>query len=622
MVENDYLPIIKYLSKEIGNLFSNSKLWKDDSKITQLFRCYYDAIYNQVHTVLIPQKTDEAEKQIREIIAKYVVGYTDGKTKIHHIGSINPIKSKIVQVKQNNDIKREFVERYIELYDDFMALASFRSFKHFCQYIENPVFGIDLWKNNERAFNGYWYYANRMVLDGSVKFLEKQLPTGTGKSLSDAFMHAYIFGIDINNDVFKVCGNDKFTDDCFNNVIKIMTSPQYAKVFPYYAKFNCKENLMFSFCSTKELKFNITGSTVSTSLRICTKLSKTNGVRAKFLFIDDITQQDDTPTAMATDIDKFLREWFRRNYNINNFYVVASGTAYSQFDILSWLKGKNNFAESIVASINEFTHIAKTSFSGLKGLAIFVIVPALDKNDESVFPTIRPTEALKQLRADDYKTFMAMEQQDPLPPENSPFYFTKLRQYTTLPIIGENGRLDYCVAALDPKRRGNDYVSMPIFFEADDMEKKGNTAFYLLDWLYDERPMKDCVPLIVNKIIQRNIKRLYVERNTDELIAPLILDKLKEQNYTSCVIDEVYSTEPKDRRIMGAEGDIKAKMIFPEIGMYASSNDIGNALNSVYGYDYGRKNTHDDAPDSLALFAKRFISNMTMQYASITTFKR
>lgn len=609
MVENDYLPIIKYLSKEIGNLFSNSKLWKDDSKVTQLFRCYYEAIYNQVHTVLVPLKTDEAEKQIREILAKYVVGYTDGKTKIHYIGSIAPIKSKIAQIKQNTDIKREYVERYIELYDDFMALASFRSFKHFCQYIES-IFDLELWKKHERAFSGYWYYANRMVLDGNVRFLEKQLPTGTGKSLSDAFMHSYIFGVDMDSDIFKVCGNDKFTDDCFTNVTTIMASPKYAKVFPYYRQFNGKENLMFTFCSTKDLKFKITGSKPSTSFRICTKLAETNGVRAKYLFIDDITQQDDTSNQMATDITKFKREWFRRNHNMNNFYVVASGTAYSQFDILSWLKSKNNFAESVQATINEFTHIAKTSFYGLNGLAAFIIVPALDKNENSVFPTIRPKEALLELKRDDHKTFMAMEQQDPLPPESSPFYFTKLRQYTTLPHIGEAGRLDYCIAALDPKRRGKDFLSMPIFFEADDTEREDGTAFYLKDWLYDNRPMKDCIPLIVSKIIQHNIKRLYVERNTDECIETLIQDKLKEQGYTGCVIEEVYSTEQKEKRIMGAEGDIKARMIFPEIGMYASSSDIGNALNSVYGYDYNLKNVHDDAPDSLALFAKKFIMNI------------
>lgn len=607
--ENNYLPIIEYLSKEINKIFSNPKLWKDDSKVTQLFRLYYEAIYNQVHTVLVPQKTDSAEKQIREILAKYVVGYTDSKTTKHYIGSIAPIKGKIAQVKQNNDIKREYVERYLELYDDFMALASFRSFKHFCQYLENFTFGINLWKDNERAFSGYWYYVNRMVLDKSINFLEKQLPTGTGKSLSDAFMHAWIFGIDIDNDIFKVCGNDSFTDDCFNNVISIMTAPQYAKVFPYYKQFNGKVELIFSFCSVKELKLRITGSKKSTNFRIRTKLSKTNGVRAKFLFIDDITQQDDTTTAMAVDIRKFMREWFRRNYNLSKFYIVASGTTYSQFDILSWLKIENNFTNAIQSKINEFTWIAKSNFICKGGTAVFVTVPALDKEDKSVFPTIRDEDSLKKLRATDPPTFMAMEQQEPLPPDNSPFYYTKLRQYTVLPQIGENGRLETCVAALDTKRRGKDYLSMPIFFEADDPDRKGETVFYLVDWLYDDRPMKECLPLIISKIIQHKITRLYVERNTEECIETLLQDRLREQGYTSCVIEEVYSTEPKDRRIMSAEGDIKAKMIFPQYGMYAPSNNIGQALMNVYGYTYTGRVLHDDAPDSLALFVKRFIIN-------------
>lgn len=614
MADIDYLDNIKDISKLLN------KFWNNNSKFVRLLELYHDAIYNLVHTVLTPQKTTESKNQIRDILAKYVVGYTNPKTRIVYSGALELIKSKKAELKRKmsqyakNEVNFDTLKIIVELhkkleklYDDFMALASYRSFKHFCQYLEKYTFGIDLWKDNERAFNGYWYYANRMVLDGTVNFLEKQLPTGTGKSLSDAFMHSYIFGIDINNDIFKVCGNDKFTDDCFNNVIKIMTTPLYAKVFPYFKQFDCKENLMFSFCSVKELKFAITGSTVSTNLRICTKLSKTNGVRAKFLFIDDITQQDDNQGVMENDIAKFMREWFRRNYNLQNFYIVASGTAYSQFDVLSWLKRKNNFESSTEDKMYEFTSYAKSNFINKDGLAVFIIVPALDKNDKSVFPKIRSTEALLNLRKDDFATFMAMEQQNPLPPESSPFYFTKLRQYTTLPLIGELGRMENCIAALDTKRRGKDYVSMPIFFEAKDPDRKDGTVFYLVDWFYDNRPMKECIPFIVSKIIQHNITRLYAERNTEELIAPLITDKLTEQGYTSCIVDDVFSTEQKDRRIMIAESDIKTKMIFPQFGMYANSSNIGQALLNVYGYDYSKKVAHEDAPDSLALFVKKFI---------------
>ena len=945
MVENDYLPLIKYIYKTIP------QYWNDDSKLLGLFRQYHTALFRQIHNELVPLKTEDAEKQIRELIAKYVIGFTEKKTRVKYVGCLEWLRNKIGTIREINAVNREYVAKYSELYNDFMALASFRSYKHFCQYLEQYTFGITLWKDNERAFSGYWYYANRMILDGSINFLEKQLPTGTGKcqlyntlvrtpngikqlgdiqvgesvysmrdnkvcvqkvtnkwfthkkqvkvttrggleitvspehrlytqkgyvsaenlscsdylyrlckpincgikqnqdelefatlmlfgghcvsgnlsftneddliiqkfisvceklgfdyiicqngdskaksiyinnnqgvpdeilakygilntlskdkklsklfldlplkqrydfiglmlatdgyifignseygaagitlaskdlvigiqqllnscgiysyfsnkdvksnntdfntyalnianeyfhiiaencycyqkqgllleknkqysqkltnvvcndfvweqiksiefideiadmvdieventhnfiandivshnSISDAFMHAYIFGYDIDNDVFKVCGNDKFTDDCFNNVVKIMTTPLYAKVFPYFRQFDCKENLMFNFCSVKDLKFSIVGSAKSTNLRICTKLSKTNGVRAKYLFVDDITQQDDTSSDMAKDKIKFMREWFRRNYNLKNFFIVASGTAYSQFDLLSWLKQKNNFEHSEVSKVNEFTYIAKSEFIHKDGVAAFVIVPALDKNDKSVFPTIRSTDALIRMRIDDYETFMAMEQQSPLPPETTPFYFTKLRQYTTLPNIGELGRMENCVAALDTKRRGKDYLSMPIFFEADDPDRKGEKVYYLVDWIYDDRTMKDCIPLIVSKIINHHITRLYAERNTEECIESLLQDKLKEQGYTSCVIEEVFSTEPKDRRIMVAEGDIKAKMIFPQYNMYSPSHNIGKALMNVYGYTYTRKNVHDDAPDSLALFAKKFI---------------
>ena len=102
----------------------------------------------------------------------------------------------------------------------------------------------------------------------------------------------------------------------------------------------------------------------------------------------------------------------------------------------------------------------------------------------------------------------------------------------------------------------------------------------------------------------------------------ILSEKLAEQGYYSCVIEEVYSTEPKDRRILSAEGDIKAKMIFPEFGMYAPSHPIGMALQNVYGYTYTGKVAHDDAPDSLALFAKRFLMNGGIRLAEISIFSR
>lgn len=609
MTETDYGSVIKECAKQINVLFKG-KGWTDDEKVTRLFDIYHKAIWSQIHNVLIPQKTDKAEKQVRDILAKYVIGCT--KNKVAYMGAIQPIRAKISQISKSKKTSNEFIARYLEIYDDFMALASFRSFKHYCLYMQS-VFGFTLWEDTQNCFDGYWYYANKMVLDGEIKFLEKQLPTGYGKSLSDSFMQSWIFGIDIDNDILKVCGNDKFTDDCFQNVQKLMLSSKYAKCFPYYAQFDCEVDKMFQFCSRKDLKFAITGSKKSTNLRIVTKLSDVNGVRAKFLFLDDITQRKDMSnlTQHNKDIHSFSHEWFERNYNRNLFYIVASGTTYSQFDLLSFLKRVMGGEKAVKSPINKYTHIGISDYIVPNGKSVFVCVPLLDYDtDESTYPAKISTMSARKKREENPTEFWAMDMQRPLPPDSSPFYFTKLRQYTTLPLIGESGRLETCIGALDTKRRGKDYLSMPIFFEADDPDRKGETAFFLVDWLYDDRPMKECIPLIVSKIIQHKITRLYVERNTEECIETLLSDKLREQGYTSCVIEEVYSTEPKDRRIMSAEGDIKSKLIFPQYGMYAQSSDVGRALLNVYGYTYTGTVAHDDAPDSLALFAKRFVMDI------------
>lgn len=626
MIEGDYGKLIKACADNIDKLFHSKKAWDDDETVTQLFEIMRTAIYQQVHIVLEGGSTKENERQIRDLLAKYVIGYVDKKKKVTYIGAINPIRSKLAQLNKAKKASAEYLARYLDLYDGFMALAAFRSYKHYCLYMQ-PCFGFTLWEDTQNCFDGYWYYANKMVLDGEVKFLEKQLPTGYGKSLSDCFMCSWIFGVDIENDVLKVCGNDNFTDDCFQNTIKLMLDERFGKVFPYYEQFHGVQDEMFKFCSRKDLKFAITGSKKSTNLRIVTKLSNFNGVRAKFLFMDDITQRRDMSNLVAheKDIHSFTHEWFERNYNRNLFFIVASGTTYSQFDLLSHLKRVMGGDKAKKSRINKYTSYGYSDYIVPNGLSVFVCVPLLDYDtDESTYPKKISTASARKKREENPTEFWAMDMQRPLPPDNSPFYFTKLRQYSALPKVGECGRMDCCVASLDTKRRGKDYLSMPIFFEALDTEGNGetDTVHYLVDWLYDDRPMKDCIPLIVEKIINRKITRLYAERNTEECIGVLLEDALKKRGYTSCVIEDVFSTEPKDRRIMVAEGDIKSKMVFPQYGMYAPSTDIGKALMNVYGYTYVGAVPHDDAPDSLAIFAKRFIMGNYYQYASIESFNR
>ena len=61
---NDYGEIIQTIYNEIERLFKSSKLWEqEDEKITQLFALLKEAVWQQVHSVLVPQKTEKSEKK-------------------------------------------------------------------------------------------------------------------------------------------------------------------------------------------------------------------------------------------------------------------------------------------------------------------------------------------------------------------------------------------------------------------------------------------------------------------------------------------------------------------------------------------------------------------------------
>jgi hypothetical protein len=56
--------------------------WKDDEWLIGTFSDYRDCIRAQIHDVLVPLGTPDSEKEIREILSKYVIGYPDKKKKI------------------------------------------------------------------------------------------------------------------------------------------------------------------------------------------------------------------------------------------------------------------------------------------------------------------------------------------------------------------------------------------------------------------------------------------------------------------------------------------------------------------------------------------------------------
>lgn len=608
----DYGVAITETYKAVKEVCRSKDLWKNDELCLQVFKQFKTLLYTQIHKVLSINKTDEKEKQIRELLAKYIIGYKDVETKTTYMGMISITQNKITQLNKEKEVDKQVLFEYSQLFDDFYALAACRSMQHFALYMEwdlpanKRIFNLTL-----NCFSGYWYYATQAILDYSWQKLFSQAPTGYGKSYKDTVTMAFIFGYELDADILKVCGNPTNIAPNSNRLVKYMLKDRYAKVFPYYAQFECDKEKMFDICqiggNDKPTRLLIHGSDKGESLLFCNKMTPIDGNRYKYKFYDDITRSKDKSniTQHEKDVGYYDAEWERRKYDDFHNVEFFSGTAYHNEDFLCTIKRRKGGDSAQRSPVNKYTHI------NLKYKSVFVQVPKLDYDtDKITFPEMYSEEETKRKRDENPREFYSMDQQEPMPIEGCPFDYKNIQTYSSIP-HKNTGEIESVYAVLDPARTGANYVSMPIFVKIDNL-------FYLKDVIFEMRPIEELHNEIVEKLIKHKVSYFHIERNTDTSLKTLIDKMCKERGYNSCNFSEIYTTKVKKDKIADNEAAIRNNIVFPEFGMYGIGHQMRNFMKYFTGYSYLTKNKFDDAPDSVAMFAEKFVRTTSSSFEAKT----
>lgn len=583
-----------------GKRFETKPLYDNYQLVLAIFQELAVACKTEIHEYLMPLNAEEA---VREYIKRIVaVIFPILNTQIKKLKTLCLKYRK----KQNDRLEDtvKLLKAYLDVQDDFLAIVAFRHFETFVLYIDKHLYNSRLFTPALHLFKGFYYYANSMALNQDVRFIEKQCFAGAGKSATDAIFMTFLFGMDKDTDVLKIFGSKDNVPNAIDMVTSIMLSPAYAKVFPYYSQFNCDERQMFQIYKASAGDLKITGSRPSMNLRVRSKFDKCDGIRCRYLFLDDITLADDKDKVERhkNDIYLYTARWFLRKYDEGLFCVIASGTTYHTADILTYLKGIFG-VERAKPSKFKFTSVAVSDEIMPNGLSVFCVIYGLDENDRSVFEEKFSTTTFRNMRSRDNRTFMAMVQQQPLPPEGAPF------DYENLPnLYGEEGiphlpdrSQECCVASLDPARKGKDFHSMPIFVNI-------NGEYYLQDCLFENCP-PDQMPLkIVKMIEQHHIVHLDIENNTDTSLHILITKLLKERGIEYCQITNFFSYKNKEEKIAEMETAIKS-IHYPKRDVFSSNSAMGKFMFWFTGYNYDVHMKHDDSVDSLANFALRFLVN-------------
>lgn len=598
----------------------------NDNAILKLLSAMSEMYRYQIHEYLVPQESVSGEKQIRQYVKDIICDILPiVETKIRVISNTLAKYGRMSATKRSavlDDIKslEENRKKYLVLLDDFYALASFRSLKHFALYSEfDKPDSQKVWKHAMGCFESFYFYANSMILDGKVRRITKSFPVGYGKSFSDTVAISFIFGFDINNDVLKVVGNNKLIVDTLTGVVGMMTSNRYAKVFPYYAQFNGNKEMMFDIGKASEGILLIHGSVRPKSLIVVAKDTAVDGVRAKFRFYDDITRSKDKENVPEHEKDwaKYSDQWSKRKYDDNLDFEIAGGTRYHTEDFLS--RYREHYGEEQAVDDKKFKYTMineKTKF-------VIISVPKLDPiTDESTYPQKFSTESARLERNRDPRTFAAMEQQQPETPLNSPFYWDNLQTYTSLPLKKCEGgnREDTCMASLDLPRTGANNISLGIYSKCENL-------YYLIDTYYEKKPLDYILPdgrteldWICDMLIKHNVTLLVVEINTCSDIKKQIMDKLLARGYANCKVIEKYSVEKKEVKIMTCWTPIINTIVFPARKVFSLSSMTGRFMQDIIAWNDKAK--IDDSIDSVCMFVQEFITKNSMSVGKVSTFRR
>lgn len=600
-------------------VLKDKRKYNDEKGVYWLEEKRYNAYYQQIHSYLAPKVTDKSEKEIREHIRTIItLDLVVCKQKLDRFFNAIPIYEKRKDTK-NQMLAFEYFQKWRALYENFLALSAFRSLEHFAllwEYnfpLSSKVFKNSLDPYDDGGYTGvnkpFLYYFNQMVLKKDIKFMSKQYPTGVGKTISDGVAIAWLLGIDQENDVLKVLGNPTLVMTTTKTIVDIMTKPFYARVFPKFAKYfaNGENPLnMFSVCRNKEGELTLSDSNKPMNVKVISKDTSVDGIRVRYLFLDDICRSKDAQNLKQhqIDINNYWNSWWKRNYGTDDFFVVAGGTAYSVYDILSHLI--SYYSNGKIYRTKEF----KYAYKNQKGDCVFIKIPKIDFDyNRSTYPSKFPYEEAMKIRDRDLASFEAMEQQNPQNPETTPLSWDKLNTYEELP----EGISEYAYAVLDPARTGKNYVTMGIHRVREETDKYGAKVeiHYLVDCIFQLRQMEELYNEICDKVEKHNIVKLHIENNTDTSLGYLIEKMLHERGTMFCEVTESFSTENKEEKIRelvySSQGYFKNQMRYPCMQMYAPSSQMGKFMTYITAYDYNTKMEYDDSIDEECMYIKRFV---------------
>ena len=229
--------------------------------------------------------------------------------------------------------------------------------------------------------------------------------------------------------------------------------------------------------------------------------------------------------------------------------------------------------------------------------AKFIVIPALNENDESNFDYaygvgFSTNFYREQRNIMDDVSWRALYMNQPIERDGILYQKDELRRYFDLP----DEEPDTIIAVCDTKDRGADYCCMPIAYQY-------GQNFFIEDILCDNSKPEIVDARLVEILLKHKVKLARFESNSaGGRVAQAVQAQVKKRGGITHITTK-FTTANKGTKIIVNSPYVKEHFLFKDDTVFPNK-DYKKAMDMLCSYTMMGKNKHDDVPDGMAMLAE------------------
>lgn len=482
----------------------------------------------------------------------------------------NKVRFLALRLCATGDIK------YYDLYNKALLFLAqeHKDFDSYLLYVEKNRDPEDRYYQPRR--NKIYWLVQKMqrLIDDELDILSISMPPGTGKTTLGEFFISFVMGHYPNTPNLMSSHSGFMTRMFYDAVLNIITSNEYcwSDVFP---------DIVFEGNNAKEETINL-GRWQPFKTLTCRPIrgSLTGVTRCEgFLYVDDLVSGIEE--ALSIDrLDKLYGEYTtdlksRKKKKAKEIHIATRWSVHDVIGRLERMYEGNPRAEFIaVPDIDPQTGKSNFDYDYDVGF------------DEKYFHDM-------EMSMDDV-SYRCLYKSDPIEREGILYHSTELQRY-----IGglPDREPDSILAICDTKDTGTDYNFLGVFYQYGD-------RYYLEDLVFKNIDPGTLDELNSDMLVKHHVQQAQFESNKEGSRTANEVERLVKAKGGRCHITKKYTTQNKETKIIVNSSWVKEHVIFKDNTEYEPKSDYGVMMSFLCSYTQLGKNKHDDAPDTLAMFAQ------------------